>query len=340
MRTNYLMITGSYPPNICGVGDYTQCFMSNTSNSWKLYYSNSWKLSEIFRKIKDISDYQCNNIIMQYPTQGYKWSILPQLLCIYYSLFTKKNFIVVLHEFSQRSRKAKLATCLFFIANRIIFTNEYERQYAIKKFRINPLKTDVIKIISNIENVSKIKSWDSRNIDIAYFGHLRPLKGLEDFLYTASHIYKLHKINITIIGQVLPEFKTYFENLIQQYDVPINLKLNLSSTEVSQELNNTKITFLPFPDGLSERRGSFLAAISNGSLVVSYKGIFTTPELFNIFIQTERNTAIKDIIKILEQTDAKSFEIFQHNCFQYLKYYIPQSWKEVVSLYEKSINKI
>ena len=44
MKTTFLMITGSYPPDICGVGDYTKCFMDNANDSWELYYSGTYQL--------------------------------------------------------------------------------------------------------------------------------------------------------------------------------------------------------------------------------------------------------------------------------------------------------
>lgn len=45
------MITGSYPPDICGVGDYTACFLKVADrDKWSLYNSSVWKISTFFRK--------------------------------------------------------------------------------------------------------------------------------------------------------------------------------------------------------------------------------------------------------------------------------------------------
>ena len=93
------MITGSYPPDICGVGDYTACFLKVADrDKWSLYNSSVWKISTFFQKKSDISKFQFSHIVIQYPTLGYGWNLLPQLLCIYYSLFTDKKVVVVLHE--------------------------------------------------------------------------------------------------------------------------------------------------------------------------------------------------------------------------------------------------
>lgn len=84
----------------------------------------------IEEKISVLNSYNTESIFLQYPTQGYGWSLLPQIICIYYSIFTNKKFVVILHEFSQRSLKAKLATLFLFFANEIIFTTDFERNYS------------------------------------------------------------------------------------------------------------------------------------------------------------------------------------------------------------------
>lgn len=344
MIEKYLMITGSYPPDICGVGDYTSCFMNAADKSkWQLYYSKDWHLSSIIRKIQEINRYNAEAIVMQYPTQGYGWSLLPLLLCWYYSIFTNKTFIVVLHEFSQRTLKAKLVTSLFRFANRIIFTTNYEKSYAERCFKFSKKKSSVVKIISNIEAVEKsdLKQWDEREIDIAFFGHLAPNKGLEDFFNVVQSIFqKRNTVRIAIIGQIQDDYKNYYNSLLQRYEFTSQCAqfYNKPSAEVSSLLNNTKIVFLPFPDGISERRGSFLAAISNGAVVLSYVGNFTTEELKKIIVPVDSRDAAQTLCLLLELYDKERMLTYHSECISYLNNNIPSSWRTVVSLYEKNIN--
>lgn len=338
--SKYLMITGSFPPQICGVGDYVGQFMQAADKSkWELFHSSNWRISTLFAKIKHINHSKCETIVMQYPTQGYGWSIVPHLICFYFSLFSKKKFVVVLHEFSQLSFKARWASSILLLANKIIFTNEFEKQYGHRHFLVPLKKCFVIKIISNIPVASEIKTWRQRHIDIAYFGHFRPRKGLEDFFEITSDIYnRRHNINICIIGQLLPEYKTYFDFLCHKYpNIRFEKHLNLSNCEVAEILNDTKIVFLPFPDGLSERRGSFLASISNGAIVVSYEGIFTTKQLKKIALFTTLAEAPQYILNILDSTTDKSYERIQLEYDNYLKNNIPKSWNSIVELYESII---
>lgn len=332
------MITGSYPPDICGVGDYTACLLKAADRGkWNLYYSSVWRMSTFFQKRSDINKFQFSHIVIQYPTLGYGWSLLPQLLCIYYSLFTDKKVVVVLHELSQRTLKARLASLLFFISHKVILTSEYEKEYAHRYYKISHNRMNVVKIVSNIETCNVIKDWDSRSIDLCYFGLLRPEKGIEDFLVAALFLRKNKEdAKICLIGQILPEHKLYIERLLSKYaDARVEQIYNRENKEVASLLNESKVTFLPFPDGLSERRGSFLAAISNGTLVVSYEGFCTSQSLKTVYVKTSSSEAPKVILKELTEGSNSRLVEYQQKCMHYLQNGIPDSWKEVAELYEK-----
>lgn len=336
----YLMITGSYPPDICGVGDYTSCFMNAAdANKWQLFYSKAWNISSFFSVIHQINQYDFTDIVIQYPTMGYGWSLLPQLLCFYYTIFTKKRVTIVLHEFSQRTLKAKIASLLFFVSHKIILTSDFEKQFAHNNFCISNKKLEVVKIISNIRSTFPFKQWSQRSIDLAYFGLLRPEKGLEDFFEIADQLHATNpKLRITIIGKMLPENTTYINSLVSTNSASfIELVLNRSLDEVSILLNDTKVTFLPFPDGVSERRGSFLAAISNGSIVVSYEGKHTPQVLNDIYFRSHRHSAQNCIMKLLLEYSDEDALGYQNKCRTYLNTNLPSSWKDVVSFYESVI---
>ena len=69
----------------------------------------------------------------------------------------------------------------------------------------------------------------------------------------------------------------------------VPIRLNLSDEEVASILNDSKIAYLPFPDGISERRGSFLAAATNGVIVLSNAGRFTYEALRQSVVITSPN---------------------------------------------------
>lgn len=333
-----IMITGSYPPDICGVGDYTSCFMHAADlESWQLYYTTDWRTSKLFSIIKEINSIESKSIYMQYPTMGYGWSLVPLLLCLYYSIFTRKKFSVALHEFSQRTFKARIFTSLLIAtANRIIFTNEFEKSYACRFLPFTRKKSSVVRIISNIAPCELIKGWDEREYEIAYFGHIRPIKGLEDFYDAVAKIcVNRPSVRVAVIGQVLSEYNDYFNSLREKYNkLNVEYHLNAPMNDVSVLLNNSKITFLPFPDGISERRGSFLAAISNGSVVITYTGDFMTDTLAQACTITTSNNASNDIDILLASKDNENYNAIRERQIFYLTQILPNSWSKVVDLYK------
>ena len=128
------MITGTYPPEICGAGDYTQKILhTQNSKKWKLYYPQIWSIRSLYEKIREINSLNIDVINLQYPTMGYKRSFLPHILCVYYSVFTHKSFSVTIHEYTQLSIKAKTAAFfLLLFSNKLIFTNQFELESAAK----------------------------------------------------------------------------------------------------------------------------------------------------------------------------------------------------------------
>ena len=52
-----LIITGTYPPRKCGVGDYCQNLLATSSaKDWQLYTDDKWSLSTILQKFKAIKN--------------------------------------------------------------------------------------------------------------------------------------------------------------------------------------------------------------------------------------------------------------------------------------------
>ncbi len=87
MKHKVLLVTGSFPPNICGVGDYTfkliDNFKKNDSIDAHLFYQKNWSLSFIFNYLKLIRSSSAQIVHFQYPTEGYGYSLLPLFLIFF-----------------------------------------------------------------------------------------------------------------------------------------------------------------------------------------------------------------------------------------------------------------
>lgn len=326
-----LLVTGAYPPDVCGVGDYCHCLMtSNKASEWKLFYKKDWGLKYYTRYKKEIKSLNPNKLIIQYPTMGYGWSIVPLLLMKYFSKKMGKNCILVYHEFLNKKFKARIVEDFFlFFSKKLIVTNKYEEE-GVKKHHKN-IDVDIIKIFSNINKVSELKNYTDREYDYVCFGQINYGKGIEDFIELVKPVSKERKCAIVgVIPSMCEEYgkaiiKTAKENNIEVF-------IGLDSDDVSDFLNNTKLAILPFPDGVSERRGSFMASLINGCLIVSTVGKYTTEALRNVLFATFPITTV-ELEAGRNSVDNVSWKKYVDDANTFIKAELPESWDDVVEKY-------
>lgn len=327
-----LLITGSYPPDVCGVGDYSSCLINaENAQDWKLFYKTNWNISYYKKYVNEIEAINPEKIIIQYPTQGYGWSLLPFMLMIHFTRKIGKNCILTYHEFSNRSKKAKFVENIaLFFCKKLVVTNEYEKD-EVRKYH-KKLDISIIKIFSNIEKVREIKRYSEREYDFICFGQIRPYKGIEEFIETVS---SLNNCRRALVGMIPSMFEEYGEEIIKKAKLAgIEVVLNLDNEDTANMLNNTKFLILPFPDGISERRGSFLAGAINGCLIVSSVGKYTTKLLKDILIK--ELPLYENELEILKNTiNDEMWEKLYVKTKKYLEEELPQSWETIVEAYNK-----
>lgn len=280
-KVNILLITGSYPPKVCGVGDYTFKLLSYLKQSrdfsFDVFIKSEWSLKFFPKYLKALKATKSDFFHLQYPTEGYGYSMVPLLLIAF---LPRKKTIVTVHELSNRNFLAYVYTLmLIFFARKVIVSNELERKHTCR-FLLNKHKVVVIPIASNIKaSEFASRKMEDRTVDLACFGHIRPLKGIEDFIETVSILPGEPKA--LIIGQSLKKYEDYFTDIKQKSDkMNIEVIANREEPGIADILANVKIAYLPFPDGVSNRRGSLLACIQNGCVIITRPSKF---EQFNVF---------------------------------------------------------
>jgi glycosyltransferase involved in cell wall biosynthesis len=262
----WCLITGSSPPDVCGVGDYTEHLSTALQASGEqvvVFHRNNWSIGQLWRHLSDLRRLELDFYLLQYPTEGYGYSMLPQLLML--GLLGRRR-AVTLHEYARKSTKGKMAIYAFFLTGcKFVFTNELDARFA-RQWAPWIGRPRIIAIGSNIP-------WNTKQVpefDVSYFGLIRPHKGIEKFLIDACSLKaKMPDTRIALIGNVPRGYEGYAREVFDQSAKSGFVVLNgLDPGSVGTLLAKSKICFFPFEDGLSERRGSVLAAMGNGSLVV------------------------------------------------------------------------
>ena len=275
---NITLVTGSFPPDACGVGDYTAKLLNAFSQQGvpaRCYNSRNWQMTALWQRWKTLLPID-DLLLMQYPTVGFEHRLLPYL--IWPLLFWKKK-AVTLHEFSRKSFIGKALCYFFFIfSDKLIFTSDEEKNQAIKRAPWIAKRAKTIPIGSNIPFIERdaiVQRNPSGNrgqwhTDVTYFGLIFPGKGIEEFVEIVTALSKQRPLRIKLIGQVFRGAEAFAQSITAQLKpLGASVIINADEQTVAEILAGSQTVLLPFPDGISMRRGSALAALGNGALVVT-----------------------------------------------------------------------
>lgn len=291
-----LIVTGSLPPDVCGVGDYTRLLLDELKKripTANVFYRRDWSLGMLLRYACQIRKTGTEVINIQYPTVGYGHSIVPHLLSLIAGSARK---VVTLHEFSRGSFAGRLAMCLFFLtADRVVFTTDFERRTACDFAPWVEKKSVVIPIGSNIPFESAL----SRDIDVAYFGQICPTKGLEEFALAIQAVNQDRLLKVRVIGQIVKGNEEYASSICSQLEnLGAEIVLGRTATEVASLLSRVRVALLPFPDGMSLRRGSAFAVMGNGALLLTTKSVCDAEILEGRCLMAEHTAELSQMLEM------------------------------------------
>ena len=208
---------------------------------------------------------------LQYPSLTMGNSLSPAVLP-----FLLPRLFATLHEFRVFSvpRKALFASHSL-MARKIVFSNGTERDIFERWYPWSGKRLEVIPIGNNIARIGGRMPGPER---LVYFGQISRNKGVELFLETAGLLRAAgNPIEIRMIGAMTdtdPDFQSLVLGSVERHGIV--KRLSLPADEVSAELNASSFALLPFPDGVSDKRGSALAALDHGVTVLTTHSA-TTP---------------------------------------------------------------
>jgi glycosyltransferase involved in cell wall biosynthesis len=275
------LVSGSGPPDLCGVGDYTARLADALGT---LGVDVDVVRQHRADRLGGVIAAQPRHAIvhLQYPTVGIGASPGPLV-----GLLRRRNVVLTEHEYSYaHPLRRAMAVALGNACGQVIVTNQLERRRMSRWLWRVPVS--VLPIPSNIPvsmaarpRVPGQPLAAERPFTLGWFGIVRPDQGLGQFLELAERLLAGGQaVRIVVIGgwhardaEAVAALRTRTRRW------PIRWTGRLDELAVSAELASLDAAYLPYPDGISERRASALALFGHGVPVLSTLGEATTDEL-------------------------------------------------------------
>lgn len=271
------MVSGTWPPDVCGVGDYTETLSRalEAGGVTVLRFGDA-RLSQIYSPgvMQRAAEVDCDVVHIQYPTVGYGRSYTPAAMP---RGIRGKPVVVTLHEFSvfRWYRRAWFSPYAEHCAARI-FTTDEERLLFGQRFPQRGGIDDVIEIGSNIPIARQNQRDGGR---VVYFGLIAPNKGLEAFVDLAVLANSVGApFTFEIVGAVQGRHRAFAETVLQRAAAAgVRATLDAPEDVVAERLGTATFAYLPFPDGATGKRGTLAASIVNRLIVITRHSTLTPP---------------------------------------------------------------
>ncbi len=296
-----LLVSGSYPPMKCGVGDYSfflaNALASDESNVVGVLTSildnkdrgadrvqlfpvvKNWSLMSIIQYIKILRDFKPDIVHIQYPTQGYGAGNLPWLLPSIAWLFGKK-VVQTWHEGYTKKNAIKL----FFkgiVPGALIYVKpEYQKQFRpyfmrwvfwnkLKVFIKNASVIPVVNLAKHEIDQYRITYLKGQKRLIVFFGFMHPEKRVELLFSIANPLTD----TIVIAGEFDPK-NGYHQEIYDfanstQWSDKVQILGFLAEEIVAKLLAIADAIILPFASGGGAWNTSLQAASQQGSFVIT-----------------------------------------------------------------------
>src|SRR4051794_20890610 len=119
MRVTF--ISGSLPPEPCGVGDFTAKLVQALRDlgvTVSVIHGEDWTVAGVGNILRCIQESRPDIIHIQYPTRGFEKHLGPHLLAL------RVKSVVTLHEASQVHPLRTLSLLAFTMRSHLVFTTE------------------------------------------------------------------------------------------------------------------------------------------------------------------------------------------------------------------------
>jgi len=324
-----LLIAGSFPPEPCGVGDYTYklaevlasqpnmkiaviCkkdteyqFLSTIDIIAKV---NAWSFSEIFKIVISIKNWRPDLIHIQYPCQGFFGYRFPVLMPIIFRIL-RIPVVQTWHEPPPKGGRALLyfllplfgAAGLIFVRANYVNYFSARLQKLINRYPMITVKNTSALPMSRLTNNQRLdlrkKMILGKSRLIAFFGFISRRKGIEQIFDVAN----VETDHLVIVGQASDSL--YLEELndiavSKGWSGHISFTGFVEAERAANILAASDSVILPFLDGGGDWNTSIHSAVAQGTFVLttgmSELGMYPDENLYmaNISNLDEMRTAL------------------------------------------------
>ena len=310
----------------------SESITNNTEAHYELMPDWHIKKNNIDRIYSILDKYKVSVIHMDYPGDLYGKTFLASFIPYLVQKYNKRNNTEIkvnirLHEFSRARLLRKIAIMpILLCADAIYVPAEIDRDI-VSRFAGNRVHSTYIG--SNIKIIDDDIKPDRDKITISYFGSVYPGKGIEHMLKIWKRIRQQdydNKYVFKIIGDIGTEDNNHFSDYhkqvwkwIKQSNLKDCIEVTgyLSGEDVSREIKKSNMATLFYEDGLTLRRGSFLACLAHGIPIITSEGDDESVTLFSghpgVAMTTNDDMIINKIYEYGRLSDIERAKIFHDN---------------------------
>lgn len=296
-----LLVTGSFPPMRCGVGDYSfklsqaltkfpldvgvltsvaASHAGRPSNVTVFPRITSWRLRDMWRFIGAVREWSPDIVHIQYPSQGYTGILMPSLIPIVARLMFKR-VVQTWHEVETPRGKGWNHFLLRALlpGHVVVVRPKYEEQLLaavrtavrLKKFVYIPNGSVISKVALTPDEraETRIRYLQRQSRIIVFFGFVFPHKGLELLFDIADP-----STDRIVVAGMLDEQSAYAKEIIRRasgsaWRGKVDFLGFAPLAEISVLLSIADAVVLPFRGGGGEWNSSIHAAMAHGCFVVT-----------------------------------------------------------------------
>lgn len=300
LNMRILLVTGSFPPMRCGVGDYsfklakalsaepgmqvgvltsTLANSDNQNNGVVIFPAiKKWSLFEVFQAVKIAKCWSPDIVHIQYPTQGYGNGWLPWILPVIFFLMGSR-IVQTWHGGDGRRDLLKFCLKLIVPAQLVVVHASYEDNFHPMMLwavlRKNPVFIPNASAIPRVEpdpqsrDLIKKQYLKEQKRLIVFFGFVMAHKGVELLFEIANPAVD----QIVIAGEIV-EDSEYCQEILRRASADVwrekvTITGFLPAADAAELLAVADAVILPFRIGGGEWNTSIHGAVLNGAFVIT-----------------------------------------------------------------------